>query len=52
METTVTKLSANALIEAVRVLKVGELESYVPLLMLGINVEKNGWDMDVIVIDP
>lgn len=52
LATTATKLSANILIEAVRLLKVDELEEYVPVLMFGIKVEKNGWDIDVIVIDP
>jgi hypothetical protein len=52
LATTATKLSANVLIEAVRLLKVDELEEYVPVLMFGIKVEKNGCDMDEIVIDP
>lgn len=52
LATTATKLSANVLIEAVRLLKVDEPEEYVPVLMFGTKVEKNGWDIDVIVIDP
>ena len=52
METTATKLSANALIEFIRLLNVDELELYVPMLIPDTKVEKNGWDMDVTVIDP
>ncbi len=52
METTATKLSANVLIEFIRLLNVDESELYVPMLMPDTKVEKNGWDMDVTVIDP
>ena len=35
-----------------RLLNVDESEVYVPMLILDTKLEKNGWDMDVTVIDP
>ena len=52
MATIVTKLSAKLLMELVRVVKVDESEVYVPVDIPDMKTEKNGWEMDVTVIDP
>ena len=52
LATTATKLSAKALIEVVKVMNVGEVEGYVPVLMPDTKVEKKGWEIEVTVSEP